>query len=104
MSECRYFWTNFHKSVESDPVCPVTGAAGYWVNTTDSFFNLSADEYVGSVAAAPTGEDGYDLMDTAEATTSPQTTAEWVDLSQLGGFGVAIQVTSGGGGEGGGEG
>lgn len=90
MSTCRYFWTNLRRSVETGPVCPVEGAIGYWSDTTEGFFFLLADDYLGSAELAPSGEDGYNLLDTVEATVSPQATAQWVDLSQLGFVGVSI--------------
>lgn len=60
MSECRFFWTNFHKAVESDPVCPTS--------VTIAIFNLGqygsggTDEFVFTEQAAPNGGTGVDLV------------------------------------------
>lgn len=101
MSECSYFWTNFHKSVESDPVCPAGPASGYMALDVGTIANADPDEYLHTVTASPASEDGLDLLDLPEAVTSLSLTPEWVDLGTLTTVGLAIIVSSGG--EGGGE-
>ena len=96
MSECRFFWTNFYKSVETDPVCPVTGAQWFLVDLASNILGAEGEELMSTIEPSPAGEDGVNLVDIAEPLTFMGPPAEWVDFgAAFGRVGLAIELSSG---------
>lgn len=81
MSECRYFWTNFHKSVESGPVCP--SAATFTIFSLTQYGTFDVDAYVFTEAPGPDGLTGMDLVTAASVSVAAKAgygTVGWVGL------------------------